>query len=264
MPRTIDIDSYVKGVLEGSRAHIARAITLVESRRADHRELAQQMLTALLPHAGGARRVGISGVPGVGKSTFIDALGTLLTTRGHRVAVLTRGRTPDELPQFFRDVADAWKAAVDDGARFTEMQDAIRARDTKRIKQIWNELVPTMDEQTFYGFIAASESFKKAGFAAREAFGQVGFGTGGWDTDFPNSILEILRVVYTDADDQHRRILGEARRGLAVTPHRRHPQAEADEGRGDRSRARQHARRDPLVLGREHRPRKSARDRASG
>ncbi|MDI6408886.1 methylmalonyl Co-A mutase-associated GTPase MeaB [Streptomyces albus] len=88
MPRTIDIDSYVKGVLEGSRAHIARAITLVESRRADHRELAQQMLTALLPHAGGARRVGVSGVPGVGKSTFIDALGTLLTTRGHRVAVL--------------------------------------------------------------------------------------------------------------------------------------------------------------------------------
>ncbi|MGP3986007.1 methylmalonyl Co-A mutase-associated GTPase MeaB [Streptomyces sp. 3N207] len=88
MPRTIDLDSYAKGVLEGSRAYIARAITLVESRRADHRELAQQLLTTLLPHAGGARRVGISGVPGVGKSTFIDALGTLLTGRGHRVAVL--------------------------------------------------------------------------------------------------------------------------------------------------------------------------------
>ncbi|MBQ1159920.1 methylmalonyl Co-A mutase-associated GTPase MeaB [Streptomyces sp. A73] len=88
MPRTIDLDSYTKGVLEGSRAHIARAITLVESRRADHRELAQQLLTTLLPHAGGARRVGISGVPGVGKSTFIDALGTLLTERGHQVAVL--------------------------------------------------------------------------------------------------------------------------------------------------------------------------------
>jgi hypothetical protein len=66
-----------------------------------------------------------------------------------------------------------------------------------------------LDEQTFYGFIAASEAFKKAGFAHREAFGQVGFGTGGWDTDFPNSILEILRVVYTDADDQHRLIAGE-------------------------------------------------------
>jgi LAO/AO transport system kinase len=88
VPRTIDVDSYAKGVLEGSRAHIARAITLVESRRADHRQLAQQLLTMLLPHASGARRIGISGVPGVGKSTFIDALGTLLTERGHRVAVL--------------------------------------------------------------------------------------------------------------------------------------------------------------------------------
>ncbi|MEV6651971.1 methylmalonyl Co-A mutase-associated GTPase MeaB [Streptomyces sp. NPDC051219] len=88
MPPTIDVDTYVKGVLDGSRAYIARAITLVESTRAEHRELAQGLLTALLPHAGAARRVGISGVPGVGKSTFIDALGTLLTGLGHRVAVL--------------------------------------------------------------------------------------------------------------------------------------------------------------------------------
>lgn len=119
---------------------------------------------------------------------------------------------PDELPPFFREVADAWKAAVNDGAKFGDMQDAIRARDTARIKELWNELLPLMDEQTFYGFIAASESFKKAGFAHREAFGQVGFGTGGWDTDFPNSILEILRVVYTDADDRHRLISGGAQR----------------------------------------------------
>ncbi|MDH6132145.1 LAO/AO transport system kinase [Kitasatospora sp. MAA4] len=88
MARTIDLDSYVKGVLDGSRAHIARAITLVESTRADHRELAQQLLIQLLPHSGRAVRVGITGVPGVGKSTFIDALGTMLTGRGHRVAVL--------------------------------------------------------------------------------------------------------------------------------------------------------------------------------
>lgn len=120
--------------------------------------------------------------------------------------------TSDELPPFFREVADAWKAAVNDGAKFQEMQQAIRARDTARIKELWNELLPLMDEQTFYGFIAGSESFKKAGFAHREAFGQVGFGTGGWDTDFPNSILEILRVVYTDADDQHRLISGGAQR----------------------------------------------------
>ena len=119
---------------------------------------------------------------------------------------------PSDLPAFFREVADAWKAAVNDGAKFVEMQAAIRSRDTGLIKELWNELLPLMDEQTFYGFIAASESFKKAGFAHREAFGQVGFGTGGWDTDFPNSILEILRVVYTDADDQHRLIRGGAQR----------------------------------------------------
>lgn len=85
---TIDIDAYAKGVLDGSRSAVARAITLVESTRADHRELAQRLLTALLPHSGSARRIGISGVPGVGKSTFIDALGTMLTGLGHRVAVL--------------------------------------------------------------------------------------------------------------------------------------------------------------------------------
>ncbi|MEW2354734.1 methylmalonyl Co-A mutase-associated GTPase MeaB [Spirillospora sp. NPDC029432] len=82
------LDDYVEGVREGSRAWIARAITLVESTRPDHRELAQRLLVELTPHAGGARRIGITGVPGVGKSTFIDALGTNLTGAGHRVAVL--------------------------------------------------------------------------------------------------------------------------------------------------------------------------------
>src|SRR6476660_1255527 len=67
---------------------MARAITLVESRRGDHREQAQELLVELLPHAGGAHRVGISGVPGVGKSTFIDELGSRMTGQGHRVAVL--------------------------------------------------------------------------------------------------------------------------------------------------------------------------------
>jgi LAO/AO transport system kinase len=88
MPPKIDLDAYVKGVLDGKRAFVARAITLVESSRPDHRQLAQQLLTELLPHAGAARRIGISGVPGVGKSTFIDAFGTMLTGLGHRVAVL--------------------------------------------------------------------------------------------------------------------------------------------------------------------------------
>ncbi|MDL4817108.1 methylmalonyl Co-A mutase-associated GTPase MeaB [Actinomadura opuntiae] len=83
-----ELQDYVSGVRDGSRAWIARAITLVESARPDHRELAQRLLVELTPHAGNARRVGITGVPGVGKSTFIDALGTRLTGEGHKVAVL--------------------------------------------------------------------------------------------------------------------------------------------------------------------------------
>ncbi|MGW1807022.1 methylmalonyl Co-A mutase-associated GTPase MeaB [Streptomyces sp. NPDC002078] len=85
---SIDLDTYVKGVLDGKRAIVARAITLVESTRPAHRSLAQELLTQLLPHSGRARRIGVSGVPGVGKSTFIDAFGTMLTSLGHRVAVL--------------------------------------------------------------------------------------------------------------------------------------------------------------------------------
>ncbi|CAM4032385.1 methylmalonyl Co-A mutase-associated GTPase MeaB [Nocardiopsis rhodophaea] len=88
MSRRIDIDAYAEGVLAGHRPTLARAITLVESRRADHAGLAQELLVKLLPHSGKAHRVGITGVPGVGKSTFIDALGTRLTGEGHRVAVL--------------------------------------------------------------------------------------------------------------------------------------------------------------------------------
>ncbi|GGK87810.1 ATPase/protein kinase [Planomonospora parontospora subsp. parontospora] len=82
------LDDYLHGVRSGSRRWIGRAVTLVESTRADHRELAQRLLVELTPLAGKARRVGVSGVPGVGKSTFIDALGTHLTGLGHRVAVL--------------------------------------------------------------------------------------------------------------------------------------------------------------------------------
>src|SRR5687767_4573549 len=88
MTRQIDVPALVEGVLEGDRRVVARAITLVESHRPDHRERAQELLVELLPHAGAARRVGISGVPGVGKSTFIDELGVTLTAAGSKVAVL--------------------------------------------------------------------------------------------------------------------------------------------------------------------------------
>lgn len=76
------------GVRDRSRAHIARAITLVESSRPDHRERAKELLAELAPDTGKGLRVGISGIPGAGKSTFIDALGTRLIAKGHRVAVV--------------------------------------------------------------------------------------------------------------------------------------------------------------------------------
>ncbi|MFC4347727.1 methylmalonyl Co-A mutase-associated GTPase MeaB [Kordiimonas lipolytica] len=92
------VDELYEGVRSGSRALIGRAITLIESRNAAHQDKAQQLLAKLLPHAGGAQRVGISGVPGVGKSTFIECLGSwLIEDQRKRVAVLavdpSSGRT---------------------------------------------------------------------------------------------------------------------------------------------------------------------------
>ncbi|NMO13625.1 methylmalonyl Co-A mutase-associated GTPase MeaB [Pyxidicoccus fallax] len=86
--KPLSADAYVEGVRAGDRTVLARAITLVESEHPRHAALAQEVLTRLLPHTGNSRRVGISGVPGVGKSTFIDALGMHLVGAGKRVAVL--------------------------------------------------------------------------------------------------------------------------------------------------------------------------------
>src|SRR6516164_2427018 len=85
---TLDLADLARGIHARERAVIARAITLVESRRADHQKAARALVQDLLPFTGNAVRVGITGAPGVGKSSTIDALGTLLTSRGHRVAVL--------------------------------------------------------------------------------------------------------------------------------------------------------------------------------
>jgi LAO/AO transport system kinase len=90
MPRSnaVDIKPLTKDLRAGSRAALARAITLVESRRADHQASARELVQALLPKTGNAIRVGITGSPGVGKSTTIDALGMYLIEQGHKVAVL--------------------------------------------------------------------------------------------------------------------------------------------------------------------------------
>ncbi len=86
--RLLSAQEYIDGVLAGDRMLLARAITLVESGSGAHQELAQEVLTALLPRRKPAQRLGITGVPGAGKSTFIEALGTHLTGQGHQVAVL--------------------------------------------------------------------------------------------------------------------------------------------------------------------------------
>jgi len=88
----VTVETLTGGILQGGPAErrraMAKAITLLESTRADHRAQADALLTGLLPHTGHSFRLGISGVPGVGKSTFIEALGLFLIAQGHRVAVL--------------------------------------------------------------------------------------------------------------------------------------------------------------------------------
>ncbi len=79
---------YVDGVLAGDRLLLARTITLIESALPAHQELARNIVEMLLPHTGKANRIGITGVPGAGKSTFIESFGSMLTEQGHRVAVL--------------------------------------------------------------------------------------------------------------------------------------------------------------------------------
>ena len=88
MAASPDTTTLARRVRAGERATLARAITLVESKRTDHRQAAQHLVQELLPHTGKAIRVGITGAPGVGKSSTIDTLGTHLTGRGHKVAVL--------------------------------------------------------------------------------------------------------------------------------------------------------------------------------
>ena len=93
--RTPSVSEYVEGILQGNRVVLSQAITLIESTKVEHQNTAQQIIEQCLPHAGKSVRIGITGTPGVGKSTFIEAFGTQITDLsqenregGHRVAVL--------------------------------------------------------------------------------------------------------------------------------------------------------------------------------
>ena len=151
-----------------------------------------------------ANRVGLASTPfpnpltEAAGSTVIDIAGQTF-----------RGRTLSDLPPEFTAIARAWDEALEQ-IGFGALQDAIRARDVDLLKKRWNELVPQWDGRTFYDFVATSPCFAKLPFRYREMFGLVGFGTGGWDSDFPNSMLEILRVVITNCDTDQRLIVGGA------------------------------------------------------
>ncbi len=84
----MSINSLADELLAGNRRALARAITLVESTREDHRQSATELLQQLAPHTGKSIRIGISGVPGAGKSTFIESIGNHIIDQGHRLAVL--------------------------------------------------------------------------------------------------------------------------------------------------------------------------------
>ncbi|MBW4022955.1 MAG: FAD-dependent oxidoreductase [Proteobacteria bacterium] len=133
---------------------------------------------------------------------------TIVDLEGEQIYV--EGSGDGTLPPLLREVSEAWREALESGADFTALQAAVRSRDVPALKAIWNRLVPLWDERTFYDFIASSPSFAQKSFRHREVFGQVGFGTGGWDSDFPNSMLEILRVVVTAQDDHQRMMVGGA------------------------------------------------------
>lgn len=86
--RNLTVDDYVNGIMESNITILSQAITLIESHNPSHYEQAQQIIERCLPHAGKSVRIGITGVPGAGKSTFIEAIGGLVTSKGHRLAVL--------------------------------------------------------------------------------------------------------------------------------------------------------------------------------
>ncbi|BDA86719.1 tryptophan synthase subunit alpha [Aureimonas sp. SA4125] len=109
-----------------------------------------------------------------------------------------------DLPPLYAEVAAAYDTALEDGFGFAALSAALTARDAKAVKRLWDPLVSLWDERTFYDFVTTSAPFQGLSFRHREVFGQVGFGTGGWDSDFPNSMLEILRVNALGYDsDQH-------------------------------------------------------------
>ncbi|MEM6487850.1 MAG: NAD(P)/FAD-dependent oxidoreductase [Pseudomonadota bacterium] len=131
---------------------------------------------------------------------------TVIELEGERVYAETLA----DLPPIFREVAHAYDRALEEEAGVGALMAAIAARDPAAVHALWHPLVRAWDERTFYDFVTTSRAFRALSFRHREVFGQVGFGTGGWDSDFANSMLEILRVALTLQDTDQRLIVGGA------------------------------------------------------
>lgn len=131
---------------------------------------------------------------------------TVIDLEGNTVYV----EKPEDLPPIFQQIAADWQNALEEGAGLSKLQETIRNRDVAALKDHWNRLIPIWDDRSFYDFVATSYAFAGRSFLHREIFGQVGFGTGGWDSDYPNSMLEILRVIVTNCDEHQRYIVGGA------------------------------------------------------
>ena len=117
-------------------------------------------------------------------------------------------RALEDLPPLFTEVAEAWAQALED-VRFSDIQDAIRARDVSTLKSLWNDLVPRWDDRTFYDFVASSKALSRCRFTiARSSAMSVRHWRLG--LDYPNSMLEIFRVVMTNCDENQRLVAGGA------------------------------------------------------
>src|SRR5438876_3530 len=155
----LDLKALVRGIGAGERAVVARAITLIESKRGDHQKAARELVQDLLPNTGKAVRVGITGMPGVGKSTTIDALGTYLTEQGHRVAVLavdpSSNRTggsiladKTRLPRLAADpaaltgdgIAELWRRVLEHREKLTQSCELAQRRREQQVKWMWTML----------------------------------------------------------------------------------------------------------------------------
>jgi LAO/AO transport system kinase len=107
--KKLTAEEYFEGLIRGDRTILSKAITLIESSLPEHQQMAKQIVEKCLPHSGKSIRIGISGVPGAGKSTFIEALGKFITSQNHQLAVLAIDPAVNVQKEAFWAIKPGWK-----------------------------------------------------------------------------------------------------------------------------------------------------------